>query len=75
MAMVSIYHDTASIGYACASTISTMRYALMGHCVQLQGVALHRPNAAPWPWHALPMRIPYTYEQGSCNLTYTYTRL
>ena len=27
------------------------------------------------PWHALPMRIPHTYEQGGCNLTYTYTRL
>ena len=27
------------------------------------------------PWHALRMRIPYTYEQGSCNLTCTYTRL
>ena len=34
MAMVAIYHGTASIGYACASTISTMRYALMDHCVQ-----------------------------------------
>ena len=27
------------------------------------------------PWHALPMRIPYTYEQRGCNLTCTYTRL
>ena len=27
------------------------------------------------PWHALPMRIPYTYEQGSCDLTCTYTGL
>ena len=27
------------------------------------------------PWQPLPMCIPYTYEQGSCKLTYTYTRL
>ena len=27
------------------------------------------------PWHALHMRIPYTCEQGGCNLRCTYTRL
>ena len=43
MSMVSIYHGTAYIVQACASTISTMRYALMvqDHCVQ--GVTLYRP--------------------------------
>ena len=70
MAMVSIYHDTAHVVHTCASTICTMRYALMDHCVQ--GVTLYR---APHGMLFLYMRIPYTYEQGSCNLTYTYTRL
>ena len=41
MSMAAIYHGTAYVVQACASTISTMRYALMGHCVQ--GVALYHP--------------------------------
>ena len=45
MAMVAIYHSAASIGYACASTISTMRYALMDHCVQGVTLQLYRNMA------------------------------
>ena len=53
MAMVAIYHGTAYIDQACASTISTMRYALMDYCVQgpcfaSVGASLSVSSLGPW---------------------------
>ena len=43
MAMAAMYHGASYIGQARASTISTMRYALVDHCVH--SVTLYRLTA------------------------------
>ena len=47
-------HDTAYVVHTCASTICTMRYALMDHCVR--GVALCRPMACSSYAHSIHLR-------------------
>ena len=56
MAMVATYHDTSYIGQACASTISTMRYALMDHCVHSARVTLYRLMACSSYAHSMHLQ-------------------
>ena len=67
MAMVVVCNDTSYIGQACASTICTMRHALMGHCVH--SVTLYRLTACSSYAYSMHLQARELY------LTYTYTRL
>ena len=67
----------------CPWLLYTMIHHISARCVPPPSLPCAMPSwtiaCRVWhctaPWHALPMRIPYTYDQGSCNIMYTYTRL